>query len=152
MSPNFGQAQKIELARLNQGLSQVEQDASNGVLSAPEAKTILQKIHARRTPLLKRQQQAEQQAQQQAKHQAMDAHALATAMEQQAAVARAQGLPDRVATYTDPLTGRSAHLLETKPGHVEELKFERAGEDEKALREAEAASNEPVEGPSDESV
>jgi hypothetical protein len=129
----FTQADSIQLQRLHGGLADINKQLYSGELDEEGAADLKAQVHAQLGPLTARQEATQQKAQQKAQQQMMQQTALQEAMEQQHAVFRAKGLQDRVVTYTDPVTGRTAHLYEQKPNHWAELEFAVAKDDEPPL-------------------
>lgn len=120
----FTQADTLQLARLQQAMSQARQMLDDGEVDEAGFAGLNQQIQQRMNPLQQRQQQAKQKAEQEQQDALTKQHAQTQSMEQQAAEFRSQGLQKRVATYTDPMTGQTLHLYEEKPGHWAQLKFD----------------------------
>lgn len=126
----FTQADNLTLQRLQMGLSEAQNHMDDGTLTPQEGQRLKAQILQRMRPLLLRQQQTKQQAEAEGVRTMLHQQAIQEAITQQGAQYRAAGLQRRVAVYTDPLTGRMAHFLESKPGSWEEIEF--AGEPEQA--------------------
>lgn len=129
MSP-FTQADSIKAQRLQQALSQAQQSLDDGEIEPRDHQALVGQIMQQLAPLMERQQQQKQQMQQEAEAEMTRQHAHLQAMEQQAAVFRAQGLLERIVTIVDPMDPtRVAKLYEASPGKWEEIKFEGAKEE-----------------------
>jgi hypothetical protein len=140
----FTQADSIQLQRLQGGLATISQQVYSGQLDQAGGDELKAQVHAQLGPLMQRQQATKQQAQQQAKQQMMDASALQESIEQTHAVTQAEGFPQTVASFTDPVTGRTEHFYQSKRGDWKPLEFAVAtGEEE---RQSEQFDNKPDSG------
>jgi hypothetical protein len=119
----FTAADNVRLQRLSAGLSTVQQQVDEGQLSPEDGLQEHQQIHAMRAPLLARQQAWQQQQQQEAEGQMQQQAAKMAAMEHSEAIYRAQGVGDRIGTYTDPLSGETVHLVEDGQNKWREIEF-----------------------------
>lgn len=106
----------LQLQQNMQGLASVDSEVAKGEITAEEGQIYKQQIGQRLAPLQAKQKQfqAQQQAQQQT--QLMHQMALQESIQQQHAQAQAQAFPQTVASFTDPLTGRTAHFFQGKRG------------------------------------
>jgi hypothetical protein len=117
----FTQSDSLELQNLNNGEGQARKALYDQEIDQNAYNDLMGQIHQRRAPLIARQQQAQQASQQQQLQQAMHSNAMQQAMAHSDAKFRADGFNDRVSVYTDPLTGKRAHVAEMKPGQFEQL-------------------------------
>ncbi len=74
-------------------------------------------------PLKQRQQAGKDQQRQEQQHELMQQSAMMEAIAQHHATVQAQGFHQTVATFTDPLTGHSAHFYQSKRGDWKEIEF-----------------------------
>ena len=123
MPDPFTTADKLQAQRLQQALATARKSLDDGEIDDVSYQGLLGMIRQRLAPLLERQQQADADAEEQQQQQVTKKHAQMQAMEQQAAVFRAQNFMERIVPIVDPLTGRVARMFESKPGYWEEIEF-----------------------------
>lgn len=140
----FTQADLIQMQRLQGALSTINKQVYSAEIEPEDGQDLKAQVHKQLGPLTQRQQATKQQAQQQAKQQMMDASALQESIEQTHAVKQAEGFPQTVASFTDPVTGRTEHFYQSKRGDWKPLEFAVAtGEEE---RQAQQFDNTPDSG------
>lgn len=130
----FTQADVLRLGEYNAGLSQVQKQVDDGVLTQDEGISMTTGILKMRLPLLERQKQAAQYANSQKVQQLQEVSALTEGMQQSGAVFRANGLRDRISVYTDPITGRDAHFYESEPNKFVQVKWDEPGAESAAVK------------------
>ncbi len=128
----FTQADQLSLQRLQNNLSEIQKQQDDNELIPQHADELRSQLLPRIQSLTQRQQATQKQAQQQAQQATMQANAAAQAMSQHDSEFRAQGLPKRVVPYTDPVSGKTAHLYESAPNKWEEIKFEHDSQNQDA--------------------
>ncbi len=122
-TPQWTKNDDISLARHSQNLGAVNQLLDDGEITEAEHADMMSQIMPPLQRLQQRQQAAQQQAQQQQQQQLMQATAQQQAMDLHNRQYRAQSFKDGIAAFTDPVTGRTAHFFEDKPGHWHEVEF-----------------------------
>lgn len=143
----FTTADGIQLARLQAGLSNAQQQRDDGFIDndtynahvhgdgSEDDPGILKRIAA----LSAKKQQKEAQDQQKQKSQLMDMTALQEMMEQSHLASRAKAFPETVARFVDKLTGEVAHYIPKKDGGWEEATLDRTAKDKDRKQEKEMA-------------
>jgi hypothetical protein len=119
----FSQADKLNLSRYNQALSELEKQAQDGTLFPHEAEDLKRQVLLVRAPLLKRQEEAQQKAQQEQQQQLMQQAALGESIEQQHDNSRANGFPQTVAKFKHPVTGEEAYFYQSSRGQWDQIDF-----------------------------
>ncbi len=110
MPEPFTKSDDLQLQRLQQALSQVEQQAQSGVIRDDEAAQLKAQIMGRMQPLQQRKAQADQQAEQQEMQGAAKQQATQGALQALSEHYAAQTLQGRVGVYVDPVSGRDVHF------------------------------------------
>lgn len=119
----FGQADAMRLQQFNAALSQAKQQADDGEISHEDAEVLTQGILRLRAPLLQAQEAQKELIKKNMVQQIQEDGALAQGMQQQDAVFRAQGFRERVAQFTDPMTGATAFMFEESPQKWAQIDF-----------------------------
>jgi hypothetical protein len=131
MPEPFSQADSLRLQQIQQGLSSAQQQIDSGILSPQEGEVFKRLLMAQQQPLMRRQKAAREQAQQEAwqeqQRQLMHGAAMRESIDQLHERSRAAAFPQTVTSYTDPLTGATAHFMQAERGKWEQIEFPTLG-------------------------
>ena len=105
----FSQADSLRMQQLSQGLSAIGQQVDDGSLSPEEGMALKQQILRMQQPLQMKQQAAQAQQKMQGLNSLMEQEGLTEAIAHKNSVDQARDFHQTVASYTDPLTGATAH-------------------------------------------
>ncbi len=133
-TPPWTKNDDIALARHSQDLGKANQLLDQGEIGGEEHADLLRQIMPPLTALQQRKQQNDQEQQQQAQQQLMQQTAMMQAMDLRNRQFRAQSFAQGVAAFTDPVSGRTAHFFEDKPGHWQEIEYKDHKAQEEAMR------------------
>lgn len=123
MTEPWTQARELQLQRLQAGLASVDRSLFEGEIDPQLHQRITGDLHQQIAPLANQKEAFTQQQKQKSFQDAMQEAAQAQAIEQQNASIRAKGIMDRVGTVIDPLSGRTAHLVQDGKGMWKEIEF-----------------------------
>ncbi len=126
----FGPADAIQLSKLKAGLAETQKQVNDSTLHPQEGAVLQQGLMAQIGPLMQRQQQAKDHAMQQQQQELMKQSAMMEAIQQQHATSQAQTFHQTVASFTDPMTGHTAHFYQTKRGDWKEVEFSKHRNDQ----------------------